>query len=277
MNCKNCGAVLSDNDSFCKQCGHPVQSNNTTTQSYSNPNPTPNYNNYSTNNTYQYQNNPKGNSNVGKIILTIVLAIVFWLIGFGICKLIFDVKSATNFDDNKSALIQEDNVSLKDNSTAKSPSTDNNISSNSNYIITDNGIKVSFKLPNTLRIDTAYSDSNRKCIEKINDDDSDFVAWIGEEYGTLSEYIEDVKEKATSRKSNNDYSDVQISDIKTMTVNNHTFTYMLLNYNMSSTQFKDAYIAYELEDDSLYTVELERYDLISSDELNDLLTITISK
>ena len=60
-------------------------------------------------------------------------------------------------------------------------------------------------------------------------------------------------------------------------MNNHTFTYMLLNYNMSSTQFKDAYIAYELEDDSLYTVELERYDLISSDELNDLLTITISK
>jgi hypothetical protein len=89
--------------------------------------------------------------------------------------------------------------------------------------------------------------------------------------------MEYVQDKANSRKSDNYYSDVQISDIKTMNVNNYTFTYRYLDYKIGSTQFKEAYIAYKLEEDLLYSVELDRYDLISSDELKDLLTITISK
>lgn len=268
MYCKNCGAVLNENDFFCKQCGQPIQTTNTI-QSDFNQNSTPNYDNYSNNSFNQYQNTPKGNSNIGIIILIIVLAIVFWFIGYGLCKIAFNVKSESN---NNSAVVQDTNYSK-----TTSDNNNNNSSNEANYIVTDNGIKVTFKLPSTLRIDNDYSSSCYKCIEKIDDDDNDFTAWIGEEYNSLNEYIEEVQDKAISKKSNNDYSDVQISDIQTMTVNNYMFTYILLDYKMGSTQFKEAYIAYELEEDSLYSVELDRYDLISSDELKDLLTITISK
>jgi hypothetical protein len=296
MYCKNCGAAINENDSFCNQCGQPIQKNGTM-QSNLNQDPIKNNDNDFNNSTQQYQNTSTGNSNTAKIIIIAILAIIFWLLGYGLCKLIFSVSDYSTIDQNnnysqttstnKDSLVQDDSYSqttsgtsnLLVNDTYEQTTTSNSSSDESNYIITYNETKVTFNVPSTLKIIGKYSSSDLKCIEKIDDEYGDFVAWIGEDYSSLNEYIKNVQDLAKSYKDGTmlNYNDVQISDVQTMTVNGNTFTYITLDYKLDSTQFKDAYIAYELDDDSVFHVELKEYELISSEELQELLTITISK
>jgi len=47
----------------------------------------------------------------------------------------------------------------------------------------------------------------------------------------------------------------------------------MINRTINISEYKDLYIAYQIEDESLYTIEIEGYDLITDDELNGLLNI----
>lgn len=253
MNCKNCGAILNSNDIFCKQCGQLV--NNTATS-------------YQPNNQYSvYQNNSNNNnSNTSKIILIIVLAIVFWGIGFGLGKLIWG--NDEKIDINNSQLTQQDTSNINNQS---------NKNQNRSYIVTDYGMKVYFDVASTLKEDTSgSSDEEYRCFEK-DEEDNDLTIWIGEEYATMNEYMSDIEERANRRKQDSEYNNVQLSEVKTKTVNGNTFSLRTLTYNMGNTKFKDLYIAYEIASESLYAIEVEEFQLLTDEELNGLLNITIEK
>ena len=89
--------------------------------------------------------------------------------------------------------------------------------------------------------------------------------------------MSDIEDKATRRKQNSEYSNVQLSEVKTKNVNGKNFSLRSLTYNMGDTEFKDLYIAYEIASESLYAIEIEEYQLLTDEELNGLLNITIEK
>lgn len=282
MNCKNCGAILNSNDIFCRQCGQSVNNNqaqNNETQrlnSYQNNNTT----NYQPNNQYNAYQNNSNKSNISKIILMIVLAIVFWAIGFVLGKLIWG--NDEKIDTNNSQLTQQStsNINNQSNKNQNSFVTNKNESQTNNqnrsYIITDYGMKVYFDVRGDLKEDTSSSDEEYRCFEKIGEDD-DLIVWIGEEYSTMNEYMLEIENKANRRKQNSEYSNVQLSEVKTKTVNGKEFSFRSLTYNMENTEFKDLYIAYEIANESLYAIEVEEFQLLTDEELNGLLNITIEK
>lgn len=291
MNCKNCGAVLNSNDLFCKQCGQPVnnESNNMNTAQnqtiqgpYTNSYSKYNGQDYQPNQQYNNYNNTSNNGSVGKVILIIVLAIVFWVVGWFLGKMMFGEKNNTNNLDNTSSLstINSSNSSTNKNTNQESNKNTNNnsatTSKNSSYIVTDSGVKVYFDVESTLKEDTSSSDEEYRCFEKIGEDD-DLTIWVGEEYATMNEYMSDIEDKADRRKQNSEYSNVQLSEVKTKNVNGKNFSLRSLTYNMGDTEFKDLYIAYEIASESLYAIEIEEYQLLTDKELNGLLNITIEK
>lgn len=144
MNCTNCGTVLNPNDLFCRQCGHPVTEKTNTSQtqtiqnqyanSYNNNQPKQQYNNY---------NNASNSSNIGKIVLIIILAIIFWFTGWSLGKIVL-VKNNTN-----------------NNYITTSKKT--------NYIFTNNRIKVLSNVDNTLKENTNSNNEKHICRKNVNE------------------------------------------------------------------------------------------------------------
>lgn len=285
MNCKNCGAILNSNDLFCKQCGQSV--NNGTSNANNNKNETiqnssisstSNYNEqynpsnqqYSNYNNYNSYNNNSNNSNIRKIILVIILAVVFWAVGFFLSKLIFGEK-----DIKDNVINNGSSQHISDSSSDKVNNKNNNTPINSSYIVTENGKRVSFMVESTLNEDLSVSDTETRCFDKSVEDEY-LTIWVGEEYATMNEFMSNLEDKANRRKQNSEYSNVQLSDIKTKTINGKEFSYRTLTYNMGDTSFKDLYLAYEIENESLYSIEVEEYQLLTDKELNGLLNITIT-
>lgn len=287
MNCKKCGAILNSNDVFCRQCGQAISNENNPNNETQGLNSYQNNNtNYQPNNQYNAYQNYSNNGSVGKIILIIVLAIVFWAVGFGIGKLIWgDKEKEVNKNNDSSQVISskdESSTNLQQKPSSSTSSTTNqntNSNKNSTYVTAEeSGAKVYFNIPSTMREDKEYSDEEGRCIEKIDNDDDDFVAWISlEEDYTLSEFISDIEDTAENKRNNSDYNNVQLSETETMTVNGKEFTYKKLDFAMESTKFNEFYIAYQLDNGDLYVMEIEDYTSISNAELQELLTITISK
>lgn len=282
MNCKNCGTVLNMNEIFCKQCGQPVDNefnnmNNTKNQTMQEPytNSYFNYNGQDFQQNQQYDNT-SNKSSVVKVILIIVLAIVFWVVGWFLGKMMFGEKdniyllsslNSSNLSTNKNTN-QESNKNTNNNSMTTSK--------NSSYIVTYNGLKVYFDVESTLKEDKNYSDEEFRCFEKL-DEDEDLIVWVGEEYVTMAEYMSDIENKAESKKQNSEYSNVELSEVTTKTVKDKIFSLRTLTYNLGDNKVEDLYIAYEIESESLYAIEVTEYQLLTDEELNGLLNITIKK
>lgn len=151
-----------------------------------------------------------------------------------------------------------------------------NVSKKTSYIVTDNGTKVYFEVNGALVEDTEYSEVDDRCFEKEKGEDYSTI-WISEDYSTITDYMADMKDTADRMKNDSEYNNVKLSEIKTKTVNGIQFTYRTLDYNIEDTEFHDLQIAYEIAEESLYTVEIEQYQLLNDSELNGLLNITIEK
>lgn len=180
-------------------------------------------------------------------------------------------------DANKNEEEDKDEDKDADTEDEKDKNPPTNTSANSSYIVTNDGIKVTFKIPSTLAEQSEYSDEEFRCIRKNTEDYSRFVAYISEDYGTLDEYMESVEDYVEYIEEEENYSNIELSEIKEMKVNGKTFKYRTLHFNYSTTSFKELYIACEIAEDSLYSVEVDEYDLITDKELEQLLTITVSE
>lgn len=271
MNCKNCGAKLNESDVFCNQCGHAVDQNSKDVNSLGNDTQVHNipHNNY---NVEQHSNEQYYNSNTNNtkgIIIAIALVILFFIGGIFIGKLISENKNSKNNVNDTSKL---NLPKISNNEYNKQ--TSNTTSKDSSYIITDNGRKVSFFIENTLKEDLSYSDEEIRCIES-KDQRSNLTIWISENQKTLDEYMSSIEDKVNNMKSNKDYNSIKLSDIRTATVNNKTFSYRVLDFNMEDTEFKELYLAYSIGEESLYVVEVEGYNLLTDNELKGILSIEI--
>jgi len=305
MICKYCGATLNDNEMFCTQCGKSIDRNNTPmggvtnnpnvntynpinepqyTPSYTptnEPQYAPSYSEPQNNggyNPYNNYNNPqRSGNNVGIIILVAILsAIIFFIIGLLVGRAM--PKNDSKVSEQKqpeSSQIEDKKAQSNSTGLFQSLTKGNNTSATTNYIETTNNGKVTFHVPNTfVEDDEAFSDSEVRHFI-LNNDDSDLGVYIAEEYGTLSDYLDEVDEKATRYKSYG-YRNVTVSDVS-FTVNKKNFSGKVLSYDMEYSKFVDAFIAYELSPRTIYAVEIEEYNEISENELNDFLTITISE
>lgn len=303
MNCKKCGATLKEGNLFCSQCGEPiskenVQKNDMPNMTYQKPkveeqnvnyNPQPNqysqqqYGQYNT-----YNSAATGNSKAGKIVIIVVIAIVFWIIGFFLGKLMFGGKNKETEVNNRyeTSTSEYDNVAKTDKKEDKETekSADNQSdkkssgSMSTNYIFTMNHKKVTFKVADTLREDVEYSDKEIRFYKKESKDgEYDVDIEIQEEFSTIDEYMESIEESVNRQKSSGDYTSIELSEVKNKTVDGKKFYYAVIDWKMGDFGEKDACFVYEIEKDSLYTIEVEGYESLTEEELNGLLSIDISE
>ena len=158
--------------------------------------------------------------------------------------------------------------------------------SNKNTATADNVIKtyddkkeIEFSIPDGFKADDSES-SYYKTFEKEADDDTIKVDVSSEPDETLEGYFEDVKSITEYYEGDDDYKNVQVSDVKEITVAGKTFKKVNFTYDYVIDEdevhsYSDAYIAYEIDDDNLYTVEIDNDDLLSESELEKFLTITV--
>lgn len=321
MYCNNCGAKLGEGDSFCGNCGKPVNIENntkpeevqkniveniqTSTQPVQQEVPQPVKQTAVENSQTQQvsqqqpQSQPNTNTSTGykstkatfdssKIVLTIVLGIVFFIIGFVCCKHYIESKMNNYLDDyyyyndydyGDYNYENNDNYDYDDNNYSESTSSSKNNNNNSLsytdcFITNDDGTKVTLKLPSTLEISSYSSDVDYKTIKKV-DEDSELTVTISVEDETIEEAINEVREEYADE----EYKNVKMSDVKTINVGGRTYSYIEVEYYLSGidSKYTSKYMVTTIDNDTLYGVVLEEYEDLTDRELTDLLTINVTK
>lgn len=295
MFCKYCGAEMQDDDVFCRKCGRAVE-NGVNVSNSNNVN-----SNFSTDaNAINSNPNKIQLSLSGAVIIGIVIVAVIAIIILSVMIIKGDNNEVNNqanvnqvnigtTSQNQTTTTTTDDDEMAWNSSGyinNGGSTSNNnngnntsnttVSGTSSFITTYEGVKVSFMIPDSLQIDEEFSDSSSKCIESKYRD-NEVVIWIEEEYETIEEYFEGVKDSYEYRLEDPEYSNVKMSEKEQIEINGNIFYRVNLEYALGETQFKDAHIVHELGEDSLYVIEIEEYNYLTDAELKDLLTITVSK
>ena len=227
----------------------------------------------------------KSNFDSQKIIITIVLGIVFFVIGFECCKYYIVHKAGKylddyyyydNYDYNN---YDYDDYNYNDSDYSETNSSSKNNSNNSlSYtecsITSDDGTTVTLKLPSTLKISTYSGDVDYKTIKKV-DEDSELTVTVSIDDETLDEAIAEVRKEYADE----EYKNVKMSDVKTMNVGGRTYSYIDVEYYLNSMEFKytSKYLVCSIDNNNLYGVILEDYEDLTDKELTDLLTITVTK
>ena len=257
MYCKNCGAKINEGDMFCGNCGQPIMRENSNQpeevqkpvventqapiesapqQMPQQPAPQPVQQPVSqqqpqqqpqitsgvqqkTNPSTEYKSS-KSSFDSQKIIITIVLGIVFFVIGFECCKYYIANKAEEYLDDyyyyddynDYNNYNSYDNyIQEEQNNTLSVNNNQNNIAigSTESYLTDDNGTKVTFKVTNTLSIKENYSQWHRKRIERADDDDESMLKIYPEiQNYNINEILNDYKNGFPE-----DFKNLKISEI----------------------------------------------------------------
>ena len=158
--------------------------------------------------------------------------------------------------------------------------------SNQNATTADNVIKtyddkkeIEFSIPDGFKADDSES-GYYKTFKKDVDEETIKVDVSSESSETVKGYFEDVKEMTEYYEEDDDYKNVQVSDVKEITVAGNIFKKVNFTYDYVMDEdevhsYSDAYIAYEIDGDNLYTVEIDNDHLLSESELEKFLTITV--
>lgn len=151
-----------------------------------------------------------------------------------------------------------------------------NAKTKDNEIISYDGkTKITFKIPSGYK--SNYVSDNYKSIEK-----GDTAIKVSTSYGDKDEYYKDLQEKKEYfEKEGSNYKNVTLSDVETMEVNGKTFNRSKLSYEYSSgsytTKFETTYIWSIISDESVVDFEIRASEGITSQELEELLTINVEK
>lgn len=151
-----------------------------------------------------------------------------------------------------------------------------NAKTKDNEIISYDGkTKITFKIPSGYK--SNYVSDNYKSIEK-----GDTAIKVSTSYGDKDEYYKDLQEKKEYfEKEGSNYKNVTLSDVETMEVNGKTFNRSKLSYEYSSgsytTKFETTYIWSIISDESVVDFEIRGSEGITSQELEELLTINVEK
>lgn len=159
----------------------------------------------------------------------------------------------------------DDNDNYDDNTTSSK--------TNENEILSyDNNTKITFKMPENYK--SRYVSDNYKTLER-----DDITIRISTLYGNKDEYYEELKDNMEYHKEESNNKNVQLSDVQTMEVNGRTYYYATFSYEYSSvghtTKYETKYIWSEATDELVVDFEIRGAEDITTEELNEILTIKV--
>ncbi len=140
------------------------------------------------------------------------------------------------------------------------------------YAITDYGFKVTYKMPEGFEA----SSVNDETFKIYHSDDLDVT--LSNYSDNKTERFEDIEYDKSYYEKESNYKNVELSEEKTLKVNNKEFAYKLLSYETSYGKSYKATVCYQLDDEHVYRVEYEKLDSpITEDELKLFLDIKVTK
>lgn len=101
---------------------------------------------------------------------------------------------------------------------------------------------------------------------------------ISAEYDTIDEYIENIQNKVDSYSEEENYINVQVSDVSEVKVKENVFQKITFSYDYKysdgeTVKHATTYYACEIDKNNLYTVEVDNQDLIRNSDLEKFLSI----
>jgi len=183
-------------------------------------------------------------------------------------------------------LIGELIESYMDNSSRTTPSISPNttLTTGENEVKDDDsGYSVKYSVPVGFEYENDYSYDYSKYYS-LDENDSEIDANVSIDWSTEDEYKEDdINWDYDYYKNDNSYyKNPVLSEEKTITVGDKTFKYQILSYESNSEYYQEkyqkAYVWYKLNDEYLFTVELESTDMdITEDIISGFLNINITE
>lgn len=145
------------------------------------------------------------------------------------------------------------------------------------------GYSVTYTVPTGFVYDE-YSYDDTKYYELENTDYSSIDAKVSIDWDTESEYKEnEINSSYEFWNSNTDYKNVVLGEVKTIIVGDKEFKYQIISYESNfgfstESKYQDAYIWYTLNDEYMFTIELEAYDaMITEDIIKGFLNINVTE
>ena len=182
-------------------------------------------------------------------------------------------------------LIQSSITTQNDNSVIENTdeTTQNSITTLQNEVKDeDYGYSVTYSVPEGFEYDNEYSYDDMKFYGLEDVDYSYIDATVSLEWDTEAGYIEDEInwDYDYYTEETDYYSNVKISEVKTIVVGDKTFKYVMLSYDTSyGTKCQDVYVWYALDSEYLFTVKLEATDKeVTEDIIKGFLNnVTVTK
>ena len=179
-----------------------------------------------------------------------------------------DAKKAKEFDLSSISGTSDDN----NNQTPVIPD-DDNTTYKEDYTITEYGYKVAYKMPSGFEA----SEYNSEDFKIYRNDE--IRAVISSNWDSKDEWFDDIESDKEYYETSEYYKNIVLSDAKTLTANGKEFTYKELSYETTTGMKKfAATICYKLDDEHVYTVELEKENSqFTNAELYLFLDITVTE
>ena len=148
--------------------------------------------------------------------------------------------------------------------------------------VSNYGFTVTYSLPAGCEYDSDFSSDYRKYYDMDNQN-SDISAIIGISWYTDDDYIQYIERDYNYYTTDSTfYKNVNLSELKTINVGGNEFKYQIISYESNSEyyseRYQSAYIWYRLNDEYIFTVELEATDADITEELiTSFLNIQVGK
>ena len=168
--------------------------------------------------------------------------------------------------------------------TVENPIIDNNEATQTQTTTTQNEVKdsgysVTYSVPSNF-VYSQYSYDYMKFYDFEDVDYSYIDATVSIDWSTETEYIQDeINWDYQYYIEQTDYENVNLSQVKTITVGDKTFKYVVLSYDTDyGTKCYDAYVWYVLDSEYLFTITLEGTDKeVTEDIIKGFLNINVTK
>lgn len=174
-----------------------------------------------------------------------------------------------NFSANSSKSILGSSTS----SSSTNTTTNSTTSTKDNEIISyDDKIKVTFKIPSGYI--SRYVSDNYRSLDK-----DDISIKIASQYGDKDKYYETLEDSEEYYEEENSYQNVKLSDMDSIEVEGKTFYYATFSYDYTgigdTITYETKYIWSEISDKYVVYFEIRNPGDVTTEELNELLTITV--
>lgn len=177
-------------------------------------------------------------------------------------------------------ILDEDEENKQETEDKKENNNDNNkeeqkVETQNNEIVSYDGKqKIIFNMPKGYQL--GYTSDNYKSFDK-----GDTSIKISTAYGNKEEYYKDLQQKKKYYEEDSYYNNVSLSDMNTIEVKGKTFYRATLSYQYADeeaeTKSETTYVWSEISEQSVVDFEIQNSNKISSQELEEILTVEIQK